>query len=82
METDKEKYNSTNDGRVDSLGRDITKTVVNPTKNITFHNPQGEKIGAFYYEHEQWHFDGEMAESAKVFVKWLQETFDLTKNQK
>ena len=61
---------------------DTKLKIVDPTKNITFTNPQREKIGAFYYEDEQWHFEGEMAESAKVFVKWLQETFDLTKNKK
>ena len=47
METDKEKYNSTNDGRVDSLGRDITKTVVNPT--LSEAREEAEKL---YPEHK------------------------------
>ena len=55
--------------------------IVEPPKNIVFNNPQGEQIGEFIFKDEQWHFKGKMAESAKVFIKFLQETFDLTKPQ-
>ena len=52
METDKEKYNSTNDGRVDSLGRDITKTVVNPTDTEKLLSEAREEAEKLYPEHK------------------------------
>ena len=51
--------------------------IIQPQRiNITFTNSQKDKIGEFYFEDEQWHFEGDTSESAKVFIKEVKRMFN------
>ena len=52
-----------------------------PNYNITFHNNHdtsglGQKVGSFDFNGPELVFEGDAAESAKVFIEWASRAFD------
>ena len=59
---------------------DIQTVSSNPVELMSFHGEDNEIIGAFYWNDGELEFEGDAKESAKVFIEWLKETWNLNED--